>query len=152
MCGDERLQGSLRAAVPYHYVVVKLPLTHPRKKRTSCRQRNRITGESELSVPMSPWPTDAVGIRVQRSGAGNREYQLSCECSYKVRCEVMRHGERLGESTFFDEEASESGTALGAAADSVSYPYDLEAGLRRNPDMVSREGDRVLRRFTDVWE
>src|ERR687898_535598 len=25
-------------------------------------------------------------------------------CSYKVRCEVMRHGERLGELTFFDDE------------------------------------------------
>jgi hypothetical protein len=38
---------------------------------------------------------------------------------------------------------SESGTALGAAADSVSYLYDLEAGSRRNLDVVSREGDRV---------
>jgi hypothetical protein len=27
-----------------------------------------------------------------------------CECSYKVRCEVMRHGERSGELTFFDDE------------------------------------------------
>jgi hypothetical protein len=27
-----------------------------------------------------------------------------CECSYKVRCEVMRHGEQLGELTFFDDE------------------------------------------------
>src|SRR5215208_866069 len=53
--------------------------------------------------------------------------------------------------TFFDdEEASESVTALGAAADSVSYLYDLEAGPRRNLDVVSREDDRVLRRFTDV--
>jgi hypothetical protein len=56
----------------------------------------------------------------------------------------MCHGERLGELTFFDdEEASESGTALGAAADSVSYLYDLEAGSRRNLDVVSRGGDRV---------
>jgi hypothetical protein len=43
----------------------------------------------------------------------------------------MRHGERLGELTFFDdEEASESGAALGAAADSVSYLYDLEVGIK----------------------
>ena len=27
-----------------------------------------------------------------------------CECSYKVRCEVMRHGEQLGELTFIDDE------------------------------------------------
>jgi hypothetical protein len=41
----------------------------------------------------------------------------------------MRHGERLGGLTFFDdEEASASGTALGAAAGSVSYLYDLEGG------------------------
>ena len=104
MCGDERLQGSSRAAVPSHYVVVKLPSEHPRRKRISCRQRTRITGDSELSVPMSPWPTDAQGLSVQRSGAGNRAYQLSCECSYKIRCEVIRHGERLGELTFFDDE------------------------------------------------
>jgi hypothetical protein len=65
----------------------------------------------------------------------------------------MRHGERLGELTFFDdEEASASGTALCAAADSLSYLYDLEAASRRNLDVVSREGDRALRRFTDVRE
>lgn len=108
MCGDECLQGSSRAAVPSHYAVVELPLTHPRRKRTSCRQRNRIIGDSPLSdrfsVPMRPWPTGAEGLSVQRSGAPNRAYQLLCECSYKVRCEVMRHGERLGELTFFDDE------------------------------------------------
>jgi hypothetical protein len=93
---------------------------------------------------MRPWPTDVEGLGVQRGGAPDRANQLLCECSYKVRCEVMCHGERLGELTFFDdEEASESGTALGAAADSVSYLYDLEAGSRRNLDVVSRGGDRV---------
>src|SRR5215217_4686204 len=104
MCGEERLQGSLRAAVPSRYVVVKLLLTHPRRKQTSCRQRNRIIGDPPLSVPMRPWSTDAEGLGVQRSGAPNRAYQLSCECSYKIRCEVTRYGERLGELTFFDDE------------------------------------------------
>jgi hypothetical protein len=53
-------------------------------------------------------PTDAEGrsidAGVEQGGAPNRAYQLLCECSYKVRCEVMRHGERLGELTFFDDE------------------------------------------------
>lgn len=104
MCGDERLQGSSRTAVQSRYVVVKLPLTHPRRQQTSCRQRYRIVGDPPPSVPMSPWPTDAEGLGVQRSGAPSKTYQLLCECSYKVRCEVMRHGERLGELTFFDDE------------------------------------------------
>ena len=104
MRGGERLQGSSRAAVPSPYVVVTLPLTHPRRKQTSCRQRNRIIGDSPLSVPMRPWPTDTEGLSAQLSGAPDRAYLLLCECSYKVRCEVMRHGERLGELTFFDDE------------------------------------------------
>jgi hypothetical protein len=104
MCGDDPLQGSSGAAVPSHYMVVKLPLTHPRRKQTSCRQRNRIIGDPPLSGPMRPWPTDAEGLGVQRRGAPDRAYQLLCECGYKVRCEVMRHGERLGELTFFDDE------------------------------------------------
>jgi hypothetical protein len=104
MCSDERLQGSSRAAISSHYVVAELPLTHPRRKQTSCRQRNRTIGDSPLSVPMRPWPTDAEGLSVQRSGATNRAYQLLCECSYKVCCEIMRHGERLGELMFFDDE------------------------------------------------
>jgi hypothetical protein len=102
--GDERLQCSSRAAVPSRYVVVKLPLTHPRRQQTSCRQRNRIVGDPPLSVPMRPWSADAEGLGVQRSGAPSRAYQLLCGCSYKIRCEVMRHGERLGELTFFDDE------------------------------------------------
>src|SRR5215212_5020813 len=76
-------------------------LTHPRRIQTSCRQRNRIIGDSPLSIPMRPWPTDTEGLSAQRSGAPDRAYLLLCECSYKVRCEVMRHGERLGELTFF---------------------------------------------------
>jgi hypothetical protein len=109
MCGDERLQGSTRTAVPSRYVVVKPPLTHPWRKQTSCRQRYRNVGDPLLSVPMRPWPTDAEGLSVQRSEAPNRAYRLLCKCSYRVRCEVMRHGERLGELTFFDdEEASET--------------------------------------------
>jgi hypothetical protein len=104
MCGEERRQGSSRAAVPSRYVVVTLPLTHPRRKQTSCRQRNRIVGDYPLSVPMRPWPTEAEGLGVKRSGAPNGAYQLLCKCSYKVRCEVMRHSERLGELTFFDDE------------------------------------------------
>src|SRR5215211_3227486 len=95
MCGDERLQGSSRTAVQSRYVVVKLPLTHPRRQQTSCRQRYRIVGDPPPSVPMSPWPTDAEGLGVQRSGAPSKTYQLLCECSYKVRCEVVRHGERI---------------------------------------------------------
>jgi hypothetical protein len=116
-------------------------LTHPRRKQTSCRQRNRMTGDPPPTVPMRSRPTHAEGLGVQRSVDFDRTYQLLCGCSYKVRCDVMRHGERLCELTFFDdEEASESGTALGAAADSVFFLYDLEAGPRHNPDVVSREG------------
>jgi len=104
MRGGERLQGSSRAAVPSPYVVVTLPLTHPRRIQTSCRQRNRIIGDSPLSIPMRPWPTDTEGLSAQLSGAPDRAYLPLCECSYKVRCEVMRHGERSGELTFFDDE------------------------------------------------
>jgi hypothetical protein len=62
-----------------------------------------------LSVPMRPRPTNAAGRNfepgvVKRNGAPERTYQLRCVCSYKVRCEVMRHRERLGELTFFDDE------------------------------------------------
>src|SRR5918994_271102 len=46
-------------------------------------------------VPMRPWPTDVEGLSVQRGGAPDRAYQLLCECSYRVRCEVMCHGERV---------------------------------------------------------
>lgn len=63
-------------------------------------------GDPPLSIPMGLWTTDAEGLGVQRSGAPDRAYQLLCECSYKVRCEVVRHGERLGELTFFDEEGA----------------------------------------------
>src|SRR5215213_6245694 len=104
MRGYERLQEISRTAIQSPYVVVKLPLTHPRRKQTSCRQRYRIVGDPPLLVPMGPWPTDAEELGVQRSGAPSKTYQLLCECSYKVRCEVVRHGERLGELTFFDEE------------------------------------------------
>jgi hypothetical protein len=104
MCGDERLQGSLRAAGPSCYVVAKLPLTHPRRKQTSCRQRNRTVGDPPPAIPMRQWPTDAEGLGVQQSGAPGKTYQLLCKCSYKIRCEIIRHGERLGELTFFDDE------------------------------------------------
>ena len=104
MCGDERLQEISRTAVQSRYVVVKLPLTHPRRKQTSCRQRNRIVGDPPLPAPMRPRSTDAEGLSVQRNGAPNSAYQLLCECSHKVLCEVMRHGERLGGLTFFDDE------------------------------------------------
>ena len=102
--GDEHLQCISRAAAPSRYVVVKLPLKHPRRQQTSCRQKNRFVGDHPLSVPMRPWSTDAEGLGVQRSGAPSWAYQLLCKCSYKVRCEVMRHGERLGELTFSDDE------------------------------------------------
>jgi hypothetical protein len=63
-----------------------------------------MTGDPPPTVPMRSWPIHAEGLGVQRSGAPNRAYQLLCGCSYKVRCEVMRHGERLGELMFFDDE------------------------------------------------
>ena len=122
-------------------------MTHPRRKQTSCRQRNRIVGDPPLSVPMRPWSTDAEGLGVQRSGAPSRAYQLLCGCSYKVRCEVMRHGERLGELTFFDDE--EASVTQGERVRycpgcrsrlSLLSVTDLEGGPRRNPDVVSREG------------
>jgi hypothetical protein len=57
---------------------------------------------------MRSWPTDAEGRGVEpgvkRGAAPKRAYQLLCECSHKVLCEVMRHGEQLGELTFFDDE------------------------------------------------
>ena len=31
-------------------------------------------------------------------------YRLLCKCNYKVRCEVMSYGERLGVLAFFDDE------------------------------------------------
>lgn len=35
-------------------------------------------------------------------------YRLLCKCSYKVRCEIMTYGERLGELAFFDDEEASS--------------------------------------------
>jgi hypothetical protein len=132
-------------------------LTRPRRKRTSCRQRNRIVGDPPLSAPMRPRPTDAEGLSVQRNGAPNSAYQLLCECSHKVLCEVMRHGERLGGLTFFDDE--EASVTQGERVRycpgcrswlSLLSVTDLEGGPRRNLDVVSREGDRGLQRFADA--
>jgi len=33
-------------------------------------------------------------------------YRLLCVCGYRVRCEVMRYGESLGELVFFDDKES----------------------------------------------
>lgn len=33
-------------------------------------------------------------------------YRLLCACGYRVRCEVMRYGEGLGELVFFDDTES----------------------------------------------
>ena len=63
-----------------------------------------MTGDPLPTVPMRSRPTHAEGLGVQRSVDFDRTYQLLCGCSYKVRCEVMRHGERLCELTFFDDE------------------------------------------------
>lgn len=47
------------------------------------------------------------GLTPGRGTPSKGAYQLLCECSYKVRCEVVHYGERLGELAFFDnEEAS----------------------------------------------
>ena len=58
---------------------------------------------------MRSLPEDNDGGRVIEIGARQDEatewaYQLLCECRYKVRCEVMRHGQQLGQLTFFDDE------------------------------------------------
>jgi hypothetical protein len=45
-----------------------------------------------------------VGTRAKRDEATGWAYRLLCECRYKVRCEVMRYGEQLGQLTFFDDE------------------------------------------------
>jgi len=39
----------------------------------------------------------------ERNGLGP-SCSLSCTCDHKVRCEVMRHGDGLGEIVFFDDE------------------------------------------------
>src|SRR5829696_1057630 len=62
------------------------------------RRRSSAVGSDETVVDRRRW------LVVPRRDAPSRAYQLSCRCSYKVRCEVMRHGERLGELTFFDDE------------------------------------------------
>jgi hypothetical protein len=38
-------------------------------------------------------------------------FRLLCACGYKVRCEVLRYGECLGEVAFFDD--MEASTTLG---------------------------------------
>lgn len=57
---------------------------------------------------LRPWTTDTAGSGTAagggRVGTSNVAYRLLCKCSYKVRCEIMRHGEQLGELTFFDDE------------------------------------------------
>lgn len=58
-------------------------------------------------VKLSLWPTDGwhgVDAGVERGGALEKAYQLLCECSYKLRCEVLSHGEQLGAVTFFDDD------------------------------------------------
>ena len=104
-------------------------------------RRKRInrqhTAKRLLCVPMRAQPTDPEGLGIEavikQGGSPKRAYQLLCECSYKVRCEIMHQGERLGELTFFDDDESSvtqgerSGTALGVAASSVSCPCALAA-------------------------
>ena len=44
--------------------------------------------------------------RRQVEGQGEKSLlvrRLLCVCGYKVRCEVMRYGEGLGEFVFFDD-------------------------------------------------
>jgi hypothetical protein len=58
---------------------------------------------------MRPLPADNDRGRGTEIGAKQVEatewaYQLFCECGYKVRCEVIRHGQQLGQLTFFDDE------------------------------------------------
>ena len=58
---------------------------------------------------MRPLPVDngggrGVEIGARQDRATGWAYQLLCGCSYKVRCEVTRHGEQLGQLTFFDDE------------------------------------------------
>jgi hypothetical protein len=82
-------------------------LTHPPERTdlssTNGQDRLRSSAIWQSSVPLRPRPTYE-GRSVERGGATGRTYQLLCKCSYKVRCEIMRHGEQLGEVTFFDDE------------------------------------------------
>lgn len=45
---------------------------------------------------------------VNQRKSHQESYRLLCKCSYKVRCEVMSYGERLGVLTFFDDEETSS--------------------------------------------
>jgi hypothetical protein len=46
------------------------------------------------------------GVKLTKS---NQEaYRLLCKCSYKVRCEIISYGERLGELAFFNDEETSS--------------------------------------------
>jgi hypothetical protein len=68
------------------------------------QDHERLSAIRPLCVPMRPKLTNAEGPSVEPSEAPMRAYRLLCECSYKVLCCIIRHGERLGELAFFDDD------------------------------------------------
>ena len=52
-----------------------------------------------------------LGYDVTRDGPSALAFRLLCACGYKVRCEVLRYGECLGEIAFFDDK--ETSTSQG---------------------------------------
>jgi hypothetical protein len=70
------------------------------------------TSSQRSYVLMRSWTNGEVGdsgYDFARDSAPALAFQLLCACGYKVRCEVLRYGECLGEIAFFDDkEASTS--------------------------------------------
>jgi hypothetical protein len=67
-----------------------------------------------LFVLMRSWASGErgdLGYDVTRDSPPGLVFRLLCACGYKVRCEVLRYGESLGEIAFFDDK--EASTTQG---------------------------------------
>jgi hypothetical protein len=47
-----------------------------------------------------------LGYDIARGSPPALVFRLLCACGYKVRCEVLRYGESLGEIAFFDDKGA----------------------------------------------
>jgi hypothetical protein len=72
------------------------------------------TASQRSSVLMRPWAGGEggdLGYEIMRDNPPELALRLLCACGYKVRCEVLRLGDGLGEFAFFDD--NEASTTHG---------------------------------------
>jgi hypothetical protein len=113
--GSSNVRGDCRSLVSRHTNLVplrnrgiavdKLPCGAERllAKKSDCTPPSTILPACRLMSAPKSKEDRILGLDDRRDGAGFA-YKLLCVCSYNVRCEITRYGERLGDLVFFDDE------------------------------------------------